>query len=111
VDVNNDGRLDLFVVNYPSWDAAKETRCKNDGKADYCHPRFYKPLPNQLFLNKGDGTFVDVSAQSGIRAHPGKGMGIAVADYDGDGLSDIFITNDKLPNFLFHTRETGTSRS
>src|ERR1019366_3330515 len=74
----------------------------------YCHPAFYKAVPNQLFLNKGDGTFVDVSETSGIRAHPGKGMGVAVADYDGDGLPDLFVSNDKLPNFLFHN--TGNAR-
>lgn len=102
VDVNNDGLLDLFVVNYLSWDGKKEPDCKVFGKPDYCHPKFYKPTPNQLFLNKGNGSFVDISAQSGIRAHPGKGMGVGVADYDGDGLPDLFVTNDKLPNFLFH---------
>jgi len=107
VDVNNDGLLDLLVVNYLSWDVTRETRCKIDGKPDYCHPRFYKALPSQLFLNKGDGTFVDVSERAGIRAHPGKGMGVGVADYDDDGLPDIFIANDKLPNFLFHNKGNG----
>src|ERR1039457_76056 len=76
VDVNNDGLLDLFVVNYLSWDFNHEPDCKFMDKPEYCHPKFYKELPNQLFLNKGDGTFVDVSAQSNIRSHLGKGMGV-----------------------------------
>ena len=105
VDVNNDGLLDLFVVNYLAWDPKTEPSCEAaPGKLDYCHPKFYKPTANQLFLNNGDGTFRDISAESGIRAHPGKGMGIGVADYDLDGLPDLFVTNDKMYNSLFHNR-------
>jgi hypothetical protein len=104
VDVNNDGQLDLFVVNYLKWDFNHEPQCPVNGQQEYCHPRYYKETPNQLFLNKGNGTFADISAASGIRAHPGKGMGAGVADFDGDGLADIFVTNDKMVNFLFHNR-------
>jgi len=107
VDVNNDGLLDLFVVNYLSWDFQTEPHCKTPGGLDYCDPKFYKRLPNQLFLNNGDGTFKDVSAESGIRAHPGKGMAAGAADYDLDGWMDIFVTNDKLENFLFHNQGGG----
>lgn len=102
VDINNDGLLDLFVVNYVSWDGAREPDCKYNGKAEYCHPKFYNETPSQLFLNNGHGKFTDVSEESGIRAHLGKGMSAAIADYDGDGLPDIFVTNDKLFNFLYH---------
>ena len=103
LDVNNDGLLDLFVVNYLAWDIRTEPACEAaPGRFDYCHPKFYKATPNQLFLNNGDGTFRDVSAESGIRAHPGKGMGVGVADYDLDGLPDIFVANDKVYNSLFH---------
>jgi hypothetical protein len=104
VDINNDGRLDLFVANYLSWDGSKEPDCKYNGKPEYCHPKFYKELPSQLFLNDGNGTFTDISEQAGIRAHPGKGMSVAIADYDNDGLPDIFVTNDKLFNFLYHNK-------
>jgi hypothetical protein len=108
LDVNNDGLLDLFVVNYFAWDVNTERPCEAaPGVFDYCHPKFYKPTPNQLFLNNGDGTFRDVSAESGIRAHPGKGMGVGIADYDLDGLMDIFVTNDKMYNSLFHNKGGG----
>ena len=108
VDVNNDGLLDLFVVNYLAWDINTERTCEAaPGQFDYCHPKFYKPTPNQLFLNNGDGTFRDVSAESGIRAHPGKGMGVGIADYDLDGLMDIFVTNDKMYNSFFHNKGGG----
>jgi len=102
VDVNNDGLLDLFVVNYLQWDYATEPLCEYRGESDYCSPRSYKGLPNQLFLNKGNGVFEDVSEAWGIRAHVGKGMGGGMADYDLDGLPDIFVTNDASYNSLFH---------
>lgn len=102
VDVNGDGLLDLFVVNYMQWKYSDQPLCSYRGVADYCHPRFYKPQPDQLFLNKGNGVFEDVSASWGIRDHPGKGMGVGVADYDLDGRPDLFVTNDASYNFLFH---------
>jgi len=102
VDVNNDGLLDLFIVNYLQWKYDSKPLCSVNGIADYCHPRYYKGTPNQLFLNKGDGTFQDVSQAWGIRAQIGKGMGVGVADYDLDGRPDLFVTNDAYYNFLFH---------
>jgi hypothetical protein len=108
VDVNNDGLLDLFIVNYLGWDIRTEPACEaGGGRLDYCHPKFYKATPNQLFLNNGDGTFRDVSTDSGIRAHPGKGMGVGVADFDLDGWMDIFVSNDKVYNSFFHNKGDG----
>ncbi len=107
VDVNNDGLLDLVVINYLKWDAEHEPSCGAYGHRDYCHPKMYKPTPNQLFLNNGDGTFRDASVESGLRAYPGKGMGAAVADFDLDGKMDLFISNDKLVNWLFHAKGNG----
>ena len=101
VDVNNDGLLDLFVVNYLQWKYDAKPLCLFGGKAGYCHPRSYRPSPNQLFLNQGNGTFQDVSAEWGIRGHAGKGMGAGMADYDLDGRPDLFVTNDAGDNFLF----------
>jgi hypothetical protein len=102
VDANGDGLLDLFVVNYLQWDFKKEPLCVYHNISDYCAPSFYKGLPDQLFLNNGDGTFRDVSAGWGLRSQVGKGMGVGVADYDLDGKPDLFVTNDGYYNFLFH---------
>jgi hypothetical protein len=102
VDVNNDGLLDLFIVNYMQWTYTDKPLCAYRGVADYCHPRYYKPTPDQLFINNGDGTFRDESAAWGIRDHPGKGMGVGMADYDLDGRQDLFVTNDAGYEFLFH---------
>ncbi len=102
IDYNNDGLLDLFVADYCQWDPNNEPPCMINGNRVSCNPRMYKPLPNTLYRNNGDGTFTDVSAETGIAAHPGRGMGVTIADFDGDGFSDIFIANDDLPNQLFH---------
>lgn len=107
VDVNNDGLLDLVVINYLKWDAEHEPVCEAYGHRDYCHPKMYKPTPNQLFLNNGDGTFRDASAESGLRAYPGKGMGAAVADFGLGGKMDLFVANDKLVNWLFRSKGGG----
>ncbi len=108
-DYDRDGLLDLFVVRYVKWDPAKEPYCGDPrpGYRAYCHPRLYEPLPNALYRNQGDGTFRDVSAESGIGAHRGKGMGVAFADYDHDGFPDVFVANDTEPNFLFHNLGNG----
>ena len=107
VDVNNDGLLDLVVINYLKWDFEHEPECEAEGHRDYCHPKMYPPTPNQLFLNNGDGTFRDVSAESGLRAHPGKGMGVAAGNFEVGGKMDLIVPNDKLMNSFFRNRGGG----
>ena len=102
VDVDNDGWLDLFVTNYVQWDPKMEPRCGTPDHPLYCDPSAYHGTPDQLFRNNHDGTFTDITQSSGIGAYIGRGMGVAIADYDGDGLPDIFVANDTVPNFLFH---------
>ena len=106
-DYDNDGRLDLFVVRYVRWDARSEPVCGTSQFRQYCHPKEYLPLSSLLYRNLGDGRFEDVSKASGIAAHQGKGMGVAVGDYNGDGLPDIFVANDTMANFLFRNRGGG----
>lgn len=107
VDVDNDGWLDLVVSNYVQWDPKVEPKCGTAKQPLYCHPSAYHDTPSQLFRNNHDGTFTDITESSGLGAQLGKGMGVAVADYDGDGLMDIFVANDSVPNFLFHNLGRG----
>ena len=109
-DYDNDGWLDLFVSNYVAWDPATEPVCGPPENRFYCHPNAYRGLPNQLFHNNRDGTFTDVSQSSGIAQHVGKGMGVAFADFDGDGFTDVFVANDSVRNFLFRNQGDGTFR-
>ena len=104
LDVDRDGDLDLFVANY--LDAAKtNNRFCGDPQRKirvYCHPLNYKGLPSVLYRNNGNGVFTDVSAAAGLASFVGNGLGVAVGDYDDDGLPDVFVANDGVPNFLFH---------
>src|SRR5216684_1212310 len=102
-DYNNDGLLDLFVVNYCKWEVNKDPYCTiGSGTRGYCHPKYYAATHNSLYRNNGDGTFTDVSEQTGIASLYGKGMSVSFADYDGDGFLDAFVANDTTPNFLLH---------
>jgi hypothetical protein len=101
-DADNDGFLDLIVTNYVKWNGAAEKSCGSADARLYCHPGNYAGTRNQIFRNNHDGTFSDLTEASGIGASVGKGMGVAFADFDGDGLMDVFVANDTMPNFLFH---------
>ena len=107
-DYNNDGLLDLFVVNYLNYDIRTAALCSVQGLPTYCAPGNFQGTPNILYRNNGDGTFTDVSEQSHISQYIGKGMGVAFADYDGDGRTDIFVSNDTFQNFLLHNNGDGT---
>jgi hypothetical protein len=108
-DYDNDGLLDLLVVNYLKWSPENPPACGDPPRVlSYCHPKMFEGLPNVLYRNRGDGTFEDVSLKSGIGAHVGKGMSVAFGDYDADGYMDVFVTNDKIPSFLFRNNGNGT---
>ncbi len=109
VDYDRDGRLDLFVARYVEWDFA-DVWCgaQKDGHRSYCHPDRFAPAQHMLFHNEGGGRFRDVSKASGIAEHPGKGLGVAIDDFDGDGWPDIAVANDSFPQQLFRNRRDGT---
>jgi hypothetical protein len=107
-DYNNDGLLDLFVLNYLNYSVASSPACKIGDYPAYCAPNNFEGTPNILYRNNGDGTFTDVSRQSHISQFVGKGMGVAFADYDNDGFTDIFVSNDTFRNFLLHNNRDGT---
>jgi hypothetical protein len=107
-DYDNDGHLDLLVTRYLDWTPEKSKTCGRVSEPMYCPPGEFAPTANILYRNRGDGTFEDVSASSGIASKKGHGLGVAFADYDGDGFTDIFIANDAVGQFLFHNNGNGT---
>ena len=106
-DYDHDGKLDLFVSSFVLYD--REMSCGNNrlGKVYYCIPRVFKPRPSHLFHNNGNGTFTDVSVSSGIAGSPGKSFGAVATDVNNDGLLDLFVANDTMPNFLFLNKGGG----
>ncbi len=103
VDYDRDGDLDLFVSNYIYWDEDSELPCQDPPRGrTYCSPNSYDaPTPDVLYRNDGDGTFTDVSLEVGLRSSKGNGLGVLCADFDGDGLQEIFVANDGTPNKLW----------
>ena len=108
-DYDNDGHLDLFVCQFVDFSKQKNLFCGNaqTGERYYCIPRGYNPTSSWLFHNNGNGTFTDVSRESGIASHLGKAWGVVATDIDNDGRMDLFVANDTLPNFLFANRGNG----
>lgn len=109
-DADNDGDLDLLILRYMRWRFDVDNRCGMEASygRSYCHPDLFPAESNLLYRNHGDGTFSDESEASGIAAHPGKGLGVAFADYDLDGWMDFAVANDSHPQFLFRNRGDGT---
>lgn len=107
LDYDNDGHLDLFVTRYMEWDSDHNKICGGDWHT-YCPPGAFPATTCLLYRNRGDGTFEDVSERSGIAAKKGRALGVAFADYDGDGFTDIFVSNDGMQQYLFHNNGNGT---
>jgi enediyne biosynthesis protein E4 len=107
VDYDNDGHLDLFVTRYMEWDTKISKTC-GGGWRTYCPPAAFPATTNLLYRNRGDGTFENVSVKSGIAGKKGRALGVAFADYDDDGFTDIFVANDGMQQYLFHNNGDGT---
>jgi enediyne biosynthesis protein E4 len=108
-DYDRDGFLDLFVCNYVKWSAEHDVFCSLDGKQkSYCTPEAYRGETCWLFHNRGNGTFEDATAASGIFDTSSKSLGVALLDYDSDGWPDLLVANDTQPNKLYRNLRNGT---
>jgi hypothetical protein len=109
LDYDRDGLLDLFVCNYVKWSAEHDVFCSLDGQhKSYCTPEAYRGETCWLFRNRGDGTFEDVTAKSGVFDTSSKSLGVAMLDYNLDGWPDLLVANDTQPNKLYRNLQTGT---
>ena len=106
-DVDRDGDVDLFVVNYVDARVDNQVFCGDTSKEFrvYCHPLNFAPLRSVLYRNNGNGTFSDISREAGVFDQRGNGLGVVVGDYDDDGWPDVFVANDTTPNFLYHNEQ------
>ncbi len=108
VDLDGDGLLDLVVLRYLQWDF-DDIYCgeRREGYRSYCHPDSFRAIAPLVYHNEGNGHFTEIAQKAGL-ALPGKGLGIALADYDRDGRIDLFFANDSMPEFLYHNKGNGT---
>ena len=109
-DYDNDGLLDLVIVNYLDWSPENNYHCgeRRPGYRSYCHPNRYRGQPPTLYRNLGSGAFADTTVRAGIGGYAGNGLGVVCFDFDRDGWMDIFIANDSMPNFLLRNNRDGT---
>ena len=107
LDMDKDGDLDLFVANYLNFTYDNHLMRTSKGIGKYAGPMDFPPVPNDLFRNNADGTFTNVSVESGVAEHKGWGMGGVCADYDNDGDTDVYIVNDVFANFMFENDGNG----
>ncbi len=106
VDLDDDGDEDLYVCSYVDFTFSNHKPCYAESSAiEYCGPSSYPPLPDRLYRNRGDGTFEDMTAPSGIGLKPGAGLGVISSDLDGDGLADLYVANDGMANRLWRQVE------
>src|SRR6266513_1194205 len=108
-DYDNDGKLDLFDSSFVVYEKSLNILCTDEtlSRRYYCVPRLFKPRPSHLFHNDGNGKFTDMSKESGIADSPGKSFGAVATDVNNDGLMDLFVANDTMPNFLFINKGGG----
>ncbi len=109
-DVDRDGDLDLYVTNYIRYSIEDPVLCYNEihDVGAFCHPELFEGLPDRFYANRGDGTFVDRTAEAGFSGAWGKAMGVVVSDFDNDDWLDVYVANDTTPNSLFRNRRDGT---
>ena len=108
-DYDNDGKLDLYVAHYVEWSLDNDQYCTLDNKnKSYCTPQRFKGQSGTLFHNLGNGRFENVTKKAGLYDANGKGLGVAMLDYDNDGWMDLFVSNDTEPNKLYHNDKNGT---
>jgi hypothetical protein len=108
IELNGDGFLDLFVTNYLDATLANIKVCDYDNKPGYCGPGAHVAAPDSIYLSNGDGTFVEAAEQLGLNAQNGKGLAIAVVDFDGDATPEIYVANDMAENFLYRRVGSGS---
>ncbi len=108
-DVDGDGDLDLFVVNYVDFTLDNHKFCgdRRTKVRAYCSPQVYSGLPNALYRNNGDGTFTEITREAGLFTTEGKGLGVVFGDYDNDGDLDLYVANDSTRNFLYRNKDHG----